>query len=215
MIARQSALSRSGRAGAAGSRLQDARTDPPSRRAPVEGPAGLILVGKFGAPQGLRGEIRIRSYTQDPLAIAGYGPLFDAAGARAFRIERARIVRDDVLVAAVEGVSNRTDAQALTNIDLYVRRAQLPATTDEDEFYVADLVGLEARLPDGSPFGVIAAIDNFGAGDILQIRRPDGAEALIAFTRQGAPLVNIEEGYVVVDPPEEAQAEPDPDTTVS
>lgn len=167
--------------------------------------ADIVLVGKFGAPQGVRGEIRIRSYTDDPMAIASYGELSDATGTRRFRIVSARPLKDSMLVARIEGVGERSLAETLTNIDLYVPRARLPAP-DEDEYYHADLIGLEARLADGLAYGRIVRIENYGAGDILEILRPDGDEAMIAFTRANVPTVDIRGGFVVVVPPQEIEA---------
>lgn len=166
---------------------------------------GLVLVGRFGAPHGVRGEIRLRSFTADPKSIALYGALTDAAGTRVFQLKSVRHVKDDMLVAQVLGVENRDGAGTLTNTDLYVARAHLPPP-DEDEFYLTDLEGLEARLPSGEVFGRVLRVENHGAGDILVIQRPQGDQALIAFTRRAVPDVRIGEGFLTVDPPDEIEA---------
>ncbi|MCC2096632.1 MAG: ribosome maturation factor RimM [Hyphomicrobiales bacterium] len=169
--------------------------------------SGLLLVGKFGGAQGVRGEIRLRSFTQDPLAIAAYQTLLDSSRQRRFRIKKARLLKDAVLIVQVEGVSDRTAAEALTNIDLYIRRDDLPEP-DEDEFYHTDLVGLDARLADGTVFGSVLRIENFGAGDILEIRQPDGEEVMLAFTKANVPEIDIAGGFLIVQPPAETEAPP-------
>lgn len=168
-----------------------------------------ILVGRFGAAHGVRGEIRIKSFTQDPMALATYAGLTDAAGARAFRIESARPVKDDLIVARIAGVNDRDGAEALTNTEIFVARKALPPP-DEEEFYVADLIGMRAELADGSPFGMIANVLNFGAGDILDIALEGGGTRLVPFTRACAPHVDVSGRRVVVDPPEEVEGEEAP-----
>ena len=114
---------------------------------PARGEGKLIALGVFGAPQGVRGEVRIKSYTRDPKAIAAYGPLTDGRGAR-FVLESVRLLKDEMLVARLEGIANREAAAALTGVELFARREQLPPP-DEDEFYYDDLVGLAAVSRDG------------------------------------------------------------------
>lgn len=169
---------------------------------------GRILVGKFGAPHGVRGEIRILSFTGDPLAIAAYGQLSDGSGKRRFAIESARILKANLLVAQISGIKNRNEAETLTNIEIFADRSALPPP-DDDEFYLADLEGLEARLADGSRFGRVTRIENHGAGDILVILRPDNSEELVSFTRINVPHVHIAEGYLVVHPPQTIDARDD------
>lgn len=171
---------------------------------------GRIAVGRFGAPHGVRGEIRIKSYTADPLAIAGYRELQDRSGARKFRITNARHVKDDILVARVAGCADRTAVEALVNEELFIARAQLPAP-EEDEFYLNDLIGLEARLRDGTRYGRIANVHNFGAGDILEIDTGAAETAMLPFTKVAVPEVYMEAGYIVVDPPAEIEGEPQPE----
>src|SRR5487761_2672271 len=119
----------------------------------------LVLVGRFGAAQGVRGEIRIRSYTADPASVGEYGPLCDETGARKFEIEKLRPLKDDMLVAKVKGLADRDAAAALTGLALYVSREKLPAP-DEDEFYVADLIDLLAISPDGDLIGHVKNVVN-------------------------------------------------------
>jgi 16S rRNA processing protein RimM len=176
----------------------------------MQDPASRILVGRFGAPHGVRGEIRIKSYTADPIALAGYAGLSDQDGARSFHIESARPVKDDIIVARLRGVNDRNAAEALTNTEIYVSRDALPPP-DEEEFYIADLIGMRAELADGRPFGVITNVLNFGAGDILDIALEGGGTRLLPFTRACAPHVHVKERRVVVDPPEEVEGDEAPE----
>jgi 16S rRNA processing protein RimM len=171
-------------------------------------PRDLILVGVFGAPHGVRGELRLKSFTADPLAIAGYGLLTDASGERHWRIAQARLVKDDMLVVRVEGIEGRDAAAALTNQRLHVPRDRLPAIADEDEYYHADLIGLPVETPAGAPLGRVAAVLDFGAGDILEITPPDGGRPLmLPFTRAAVPVVDLKAGRLVADPPAEVEGE--------
>ena len=161
-----------------------------------------ILVGKFGAPHGVRGELRLKSYTGTPLDIARYRPLADGGG-RVFALKSARPLKDDMLVVRVDGVDTRDAAAALTNVDLYVARQDLPAP-DADEFYHADLVGLAARLTDGTPLGRVAALQDFGGGAILEIEPLDGGDTqFYPFTTAVVPTIDIAGGFVEITPPVE------------
>ena len=165
----------------------------------------LVLVGRLGAAHGVRGEIRLKSHTGDPSAIATYGPLSDPVGARTFIIESLRHVRDDMFVARLKGVRDRTAAEALCNVDLYVDRSLLPPP-DEDEFYHSDLIGLTAVLENGDSFGKVLDVLNFGAGDILEIRPTAGGEALLLpFTKAVVPQIDLAAGKVTVAPPAEVE----------
>ena len=170
-----------------------------------------ILVGRFGAPHGVRGEIRLKSFTADPSAIGDYEVLRDETGARSFRIESVRPIKDDMVVARLAGVRDRNAAEALTNLDLYIDRSELPPP-HEDEFYHSDLIGLRAELQDGSPFGTVLRVLNFGAGDILEIATTSGDTVLLPFTKAVAPTVDIAGGRVVVVPPVEIETDPQAST---
>jgi 16S rRNA processing protein RimM len=165
-----------------------------------------VLVGVFGAPHGVRGEMRLKSYMQDPLGIADHGPLSDAAG-RAYEITAARLLKEDVLVVRVKGVADRDAAQKLTNEKLFLSRAKLPPP-EEDEFYCRDLIGLRAETPEGVLIGTIVAVPNYGAGDILEIAPPAGETVLYPFTRAIVPEVDLAGGKVTVVPPVETDGEP-------
>jgi 16S rRNA processing protein RimM len=160
-----------------------------------------VLVGEIGRPQGLQGEVRIRSFTAEPGAIADYGPLEDEAGARLFEIESLRVT-PKALSARLKGVTTREEAEALTGTKLYVPRSRLPAR-EEDEWYHSDLIGLAALGPDGATIGTVIAVHNFGAGDLLEIWPAGGdAAVLMPFTRETVPEVDVEGGWLKVVPPE-------------
>ncbi|MBG0799285.1 16S rRNA processing protein RimM [Methylocystis sp. L43] len=191
----------------------------------MKGPAkGLVLLGRFGAAHGVRGEIRLQSFTADPLAIAAYDGLTDKSGTRHFRLRAVRPQGKDMLVAQVEGVDDRAGAEALSRVEVYVARDKLPAP-EEDEFYIADLIGLRAETADGQMVGVVVAVRNFGAGDILEIAPAQGPEKLsdfadeaprskvgvetllLPFTKATTPLIDVKAGRVVIIPPTEVEGE--------
>jgi len=168
----------------------------------LRAPDRLVLVGVFGAPQGVRGEIRVKSFTGEAKAIGAYGPLTDASGANVFAFERLRALKNDMLVAKVEGVGTRDAAALLTGVELFARRSRLPPPK-ADEFYCDDLVGLEAVTPAGEPVGRVASLLNYGAGDILEIETTDGDALLLPFTKAVAPKIDFDAGRIVVAPPAE------------
>jgi 16S rRNA processing protein RimM len=165
----------------------------------------MVLVGVFGAPHGVRGELRLKSYMQDPLDIADHGAVSDSAG-RAYEIAAARLLKDDVLVVRVKGIADRDSAQKLTSEKLFLSRAKLPPP-EEDEFYCRDLIGLRAETRDGALLGTIVAVPNYGAGDILEIAPPAGETMLLPFTRAVVPEVDLAAGKVIVEPPVETDGE--------
>ena len=160
-----------------------------------------MLLGEIGRPQGLQGEVRLRSFTEHPAAIAEYGPLEDETGTRLFEIETLRVT-PKALSARIKGVTTRDEAEALTGTKLYAPHARLPAR-EEDEWYHADLIGLAATDKDGAAIGTVIAVHNFGAGDLLEIRPAEGgATVLVPFTRDTVPEVDVEGGWLRVVPPE-------------
>jgi 16S rRNA processing protein RimM len=162
------------------------------------GDKNLVLLGRFGAPHGVRGEIRLQSFTAEPLSIADYGPLFDKSGGRRFMLKGAREQGRDILVVSVEGVTNRDAAQQLTGVELYLPRESLPAP-EEDEFYLADLIGLSVESEAGLALGRVIALRNFGAGDILEVLPQAGGETqFYPFTKALAPIVDVAGGRIVV-----------------
>ena len=166
-------------------------------------------MGRFGAPHGVRGEIRLQSFTGDPQAIADYGPLTDKSGQKSFHLLNLRPQGKDMLAARLAGVDDRESAQALNGVELYLAREKLPAP-EADEFYLADLEGLRAESVAGEAIGRVVAVRNFGAGDILEIAPVSGGETLMfPFTKAVVPVVNVAEGRVVIEPPLETEDEKD------
>lgn len=158
----------------------------------------LVLVGRFGAAHGVRGEIRLKSFTGDPAAIRDYAPLTDATSQRKFKILSLRVIKDDMCVVRIDRITERSAAEALTNLDLYVPRDQLPPP-DEDEFYQADLLGLRAHTETGAHLGDVIQVLDFGAGDILEIRPAIGGETLLVpFTKANVPHVDLAQRTLTV-----------------
>ena len=156
-----------------------------------------ILLGRVAGAHGIRGDVLIKTFTEAPENIGAYGPLSDAEGVRSFTISHTRATQKGV-VARLKGISDRTAAEALKGVELYVAREQLPAT-DESEFYHADLIGLSAVDPADQPLGTIIAVHNFGAGDLLEIRMlVSGKTEFVPFTDAVVPDVDIRAGKVVV-----------------
>jgi 16S rRNA processing protein RimM len=162
--------------------------------------AERVCVGRIGAAHGIRGEVRLQSFTADPLAIANYGPLESEDGKRSFEIESVRPAKT-VLVARLKGVTDRTQAEALCNVSLYMPRDRLPAP-EADEYYHADLIGLTATTRDGEEIGSVVAVHDFGAGDMLELKLAAGSTTvMVPFNEQAVPQVDLAAGRIVVDPP--------------
>jgi len=177
------------------------------RHAVAEDAAGRILLGRIAGAHGLKGEVLIHSFAKVPESIAAYGPLADAEGGRTFTITRAKATAKGV-VARLAGVGDRTAAEALTGLELYVDRARLPPPA-EDEFYHADLVGIEVVDPEGRMLGRISAVHNFGAGDLLEIRLVgSGKTELVPFTAATVPTLDVGAGRAVVVMPAIHRASP-------
>lgn len=176
------------------------------------GTGSMILMGRIGAAHGIKGEVRIQSFTEDPMSLVDYGPLATSKPGLTIKILSARTTTN-VLVARLEGVNDRTAAEKLNGVELFVDRALLPEHDDEDDFYHTDLIGLAARLADGTQIGVVAAVPNFGADDLLEIRDPrTGDTYLYPFSKAVVPEIRIADGYLVIEPPIEAEpGEEEPD----
>jgi 16S rRNA processing protein RimM len=180
---------------------------------------GMVLLGRISGAQGLRGEVRIATFTEAPENIAAYGPLTSGDGST-FRITTLRPLKGANVVARLEGVTDRTGAETLRGVELFVARDCLPLA-EEGEWYVSDLVGLPAFAPDGTEIGKIITVQNYGAGDLLEIRPPGESEGeegaarqtlLVPFTEAAVPEVDIAGGRVVVVLPDEIDAGEEQDT---
>ena len=165
-----------------------------------------ILVGAIAGAHGVRGEVKIKSFTADPKAIGRYGALCDEAGTRQFQLTVTGSAKGGV-VARIAGIGDRDQAEALKGMRLYVAREALPPPDEPEEFYVADLGGLAVERPDGAALGRGAAVDNYGAGDVVEIALAGGGSLAVPFTRRAVPVVDIAGGRLVVDPPAETTAD--------
>jgi 16S rRNA processing protein RimM len=180
-------------------------------------PKNPIQMAVIGAAHGIRGELRVKSFTGDPLALGNYGPLYARDG-RVFEVLDIRPA-DTVAVVRFKGISDRSAAEALTGTELFVDRSALPAEEDEDDFYHADLIGLAVKDDTGAAIGKVAAVQNFGGGDILDLTLGARKGVLIPFTKAAVPEVSVAGGYIRVDPvaaglieDEDGDGEPDGET---
>lgn len=160
-----------------------------------------VCVGAIAGAFGVQGEVRLKSFCAEPTAIAEYGPLFTEDGSRSFKVKLTRPVAGG-LGARLTGIATKEEADALKGVNLYADRARLPRLPD-DEYYYADLIGLEVRDPGGAVLGRVVQVHNHGAGDILEINAPAMKEALLLpFTLANVPLVDVAAGVLVADLPE-------------
>lgn len=167
--------------------------------------AAPICVARIGAAHGVRGAVKLWTFTEDPLAVKHYGPLMTRDGARQFEVMHVREARDH-LVATLKGVASREDAERLNGLELYVPRDKLPET-DEGEYYHADLIGLAAVNTANEPLGRVTAIHNFGAGDIIEIAPAHGPTMMLPFTNAVVPTVDLAGGRVVIELPQEIEGD--------
>ena len=174
---------------------------------PKDGREEKICVAQIGAAHGLKGEVRLFSFTENPADIATFGPFLLRDGVQQLVLSSIRPAKDH-FVARFEGVDDRNAAEMLRNKELCILRSKLPALREDDTFYHADLIGITVTYDDGSVAGEIVAVHNFGAGDILEIKPPDGRDTvLLPFTDQTVPEVDIAVRKVVIAPPAETSAD--------
>lgn len=167
-----------------------------------------VCLGVITGAHGVRGQVRVRSFTEEPAAVAAYGPLEDEAGARRFRLAVTGRAKDE-LIARIDGVADRDAAEALRGTRLFVDRAALPPPDDPEEFYLADLIGLAAETAAGAALGRVVAVHEFGAGPVVELAPDEGRPLLVPFTRAAVPTVDLAGGRLVVEPPEGLLEPPD------
>jgi len=163
-------------------------------------PADLVLLGTIGAPRGIKGDVRIKSFTAEPEDITSYGPLWNADATQSFEVCVIGEVKG-MLIARIKDINDRNDAESLKGTGLHVRRGILPPP-EEDTFYHVDLVGLRAETTKGDFLGQVEAVFDHGAGDVLEIGGGPYKGLVVPFTNEVVPKVNIESGLLIVDPPE-------------
>jgi len=165
-------------------------------------PAGRVCLGVVVGVHGVRGTLRIKAFTEVPENVAAYGPVTDSSGARRLVLSVHGLHKGTVLATA-EGIADRETALALKDLRLYVPRAALPEMEAPETFYHADLIGLRVMDTQGRDLGEVVAVQDFGAGDLLELRQADGGERLLPFTRAVVPEVDLAGGRLVADPPPE------------
>ena len=165
-------------------------------------PSGRVCVGVVVGVHGVRGTLRIKPFTQVPEDVAAYGPVTDAHGTRHLSLTAHGLHKGTVLATA-DGIAERETALGLKGLRLYVARSALPALAEPETFYHADLIGLRVLDTAGRDLGEVVAVQDFGAGDLLELRQPGGGERLLPFTRAVVPEVDIASGRLVADPPPE------------
>jgi 16S rRNA processing protein RimM len=161
----------------------------------------MVCVARIGAAHGVRGAVKLWTFTEDPFAVTRYGPLWSKDGRQQFEVAQVREA-NGFLVATLRGITSRNEAERLNGIELYIARDKLPPT-DEDEYYHTDLIGLAAVKTSGEPLGRIIAIHNFGAGDIIEVAPESGPTLMLPFSNAVVPEVDLKGGRVVIDPPRE------------
>jgi 16S rRNA processing protein RimM len=171
-----------------------------------------ILLGQIGAAHGIKGQVRIATHTQDPQAIGSYGPLETDRPGLTITLTKVRLQKN-VVIAHIKGISDRTAAEQLNGVNLYIDREKLPEPDDEDDFYHADLIGLDARLDSGVTIGKVSAVPNFGAGDLIEVKDPQSGDTyLYPFTRAVVPVVDLAGGFLTIVVPLDApEGEEEPD----
>lgn len=166
-----------------------------------------VCLAAIAGAHGVRGLVKLKTFTERPEDVVAYGPLSDESGGRQFRLT-LRGTQKGLLLVAIEGVSDRTAAEALKGLRLYVAREALPTPEDPEEFYHADLIGLAVEDTDGKPLGVVRAVEDFGAGPLLDVESDTGS-IMLPFTLSVVPLVDLPGRRLVADPPIALDAGPE------
>ena len=156
-----------------------------------------VCVAAIAGAFGVKGEVKLKSFTAKPEDCAKYGPLFNEVGQIVLTPKTHRVVKNSIAVTAPE-IKSREAAQALKSTKLFVKRSSLPQT-DEDEFYFTDLVGLDVKSTNGKRMGKVVAVHEFGAGDMLEIKPKESMSFFHPFTKVGVPKVDIAAGRIIID----------------
>ncbi len=168
-------------------------------------PKDLIELAAIANAHGIKGQVLIKPFGADPLALKQYGPLSDAIGQQTFTIKKLRANNKGMLVATLKEVTDRTQAESLKGTVLCIDRSKLPQP-DEDEFYYSDLIGKDARLENNELFGKVINVADFGGGDLLEIMPQNSQKSMyLLFTKQTVPSLHLSEGYITIAPPQEIE----------
>jgi 16S rRNA processing protein RimM len=161
----------------------------------------MVCVAAVAAPHGIQGALKLRTFTERPENVVAYGPVYDGQGRRLFELELIRPTKGGV-IARIPGIEDRNEAERWRGVRFYVPRAVLPAP-EAEEFYVEDLQGLPVERRDGTRMGRVLGLDNYGAGDVIEVGLDSGGSVVLPFTREVVPEVDLERGRLVVEPPPE------------
>ena len=157
-------------------------------------------MGAILGAHGIKGEVKVKSFTAKPAAIAEYGPLTDTKHKRSFELSIVGAAKG-VLIGRIAGITDRNAAEALKGVELFVDRERLPAPDDPEEYYLADLIGLAAFDGKGAKLGEIVSVDNYGAGDLLLVVPENGEGFVVPFAKAFVPVVDVKDRRVVLDLP--------------
>lgn len=159
-----------------------------------------VCVGAFAGSHGVHGHAKVKTFTAQPEDVAAYGPVESEDATQTFTLKVIRSLKPELLLVSIKGLKNREEAQSLAGTRLYVDRSCLPPPEEDDEFYYSDLIGLKVTTDDGRPMGKVSAVQNFGAGDVIEIREIPGHKGshLVPFTKDAIPTINIEIGLLII-----------------
>lgn len=174
----------------------------------AQSPKDLVCLGVVTSPHGVRGQVKIKYYTQEPEGLISYGHLYDAKGNVTFDIVLKGEAKG-LLIASIKGVNDRNAAERLKGTEFFVPREALPETESGDEFYYEDLVGMDVMLESGEVFGRVLQVHNHGAGDLLEIMRSDGKKEFFSFSKASFPQIDLQKRTILFNPPEEIIAKED------
>ncbi len=163
----------------------------------------LIELGAITNAHGIKGDVTIKPFGKDLSSLLDYGPVRDKSGQQAFTILSLRHSKKDLYVARIKEITNRNQAEEIKGTELYIERSKLPEP-EEDEFYYRDLIGLSVKLETGEKWGKVIAVEDYGAGDIIEIMPQNSQKSVyFSFTKDIIPTISLKEGYLILIPPHE------------
>ncbi|MEH0831248.1 ribosome maturation factor RimM [Anaplasma bovis] len=160
---------------------------------------GMVLVGVICSPHGIKGLVKVKTFTDNPIDISSYGTLID--GTRSFDLSVVSVLNNTTVIAKIAGISTRSEAETLRNIKLYISSSQLPKPL-ENEFYVHDIIGMDVVFTNGEPYGTVCEVFNFGSCDVIEILLPNAKKVLLPFTIDVFPRLDTVARKLTVVPPE-------------